>query len=106
MKSETPDQHHILIHSLTESLSPETAHREDLKVIEERSSGSPDPLSNFSVARPPPPLQRTEIVAIYGRGPHLLKPQFERQRIAVHKDLIPCLKSHSTEQMKQVVLTS
>jgi two-component system, NtrC family, sensor histidine kinase HydH len=97
----------ILIHSLTESLSPETAHREDLKVIEEEIQRINQIVEEFlRFARPAPPLfKETEIVPVLDEILQLLKPQFERHRISVHKDLktLPPI-TLDREQMKQVVL--
>ncbi len=97
----------ILIHSLTESLPPETAHREDLKVIEEEIQRINEIVEQFlRFAKPAPPLfKETEIVAVFDEILQLLKPQFERQRISVNRDFnaLPPI-TLDREQMKQVVL--
>jgi two-component system, NtrC family, sensor histidine kinase HydH len=97
----------ILIHSLNESLPPETAHREDLKVIEEEIQRINEIVEQFlRFAKPAPPLfKETEIGAVFDEILQLLKPQFDRQRISVNKDFdaLP-LMTLDREQMKQVVL--
>lgn len=97
----------ILIHSMTENLAPETAHREDLKVIEEEIQRINEIVEQFlRFARPAPPLFRqTEIIAVFDEILQLLKPQLERQKIAVNRDFnaLPSI-TLDREQMKQVVL--
>jgi two-component system sensor histidine kinase HydH len=97
----------ILIHSMTESLPPETAHREDLKVIEEEIQRINDIVEQFlRFAKPAPPLfKATEIAPVCDEILQLLKPQLERERISVHKEFnaLPLI-TLDREQMKQVVL--
>ncbi|HSB05689.1 MAG TPA: GAF domain-containing protein [Thermodesulfobacteriota bacterium] len=97
----------ILIHSMTENLPPETAHREDLKVIEEEIQRINVIVEQFlRFAKPAPPLfKQTEMIAVFDEILQLLKPQLERQKIAVHRDfnVLPCI-ALDREQMKQVVL--
>jgi two-component system, NtrC family, sensor histidine kinase HydH len=97
----------ILIHSLTENLPPETAHREDLKVIEEEIQRINEIVEQFlRFARPAPPLfQETEVATVFDEVVQLLKPQIERQRITVSRDFdtVPLI-TFDREQMKQVVL--
>jgi len=97
----------ILIHSLTVNLPPETAYREDLKVIEEEIQRINEIVEQFlRFARPAPPLfKETEIATAFEEILQLLKPQFERQRISLHRDFgsLPHI-TLDTEQMKQVML--
>ena len=97
----------ILIHSMTETLPPETAHREDLKVIEEEIQRINEIVEQFlRFAKPAPPLfKQTEIIAVFDEILQLLKPQLERQKIAVNRDFnaLPSI-TLDREQMKQVVL--
>jgi two-component system sensor histidine kinase HydH len=97
----------ILIHSLTDNLPDENAHREDLKVIEEEINRINEIVDQFlRFARPAPPLlEKAEIVPIFEETLQLLRPQIEKQRIAVQKEfesLPPILMDR--EQMKQVIL--
>jgi two-component system sensor histidine kinase HydH len=97
----------ILIHSLTVNLPPETAHREDLKVIEEEIQRINEIVEQFlRFARPAPPLfKETEIATVFDEILQLLKPQFERHRVSLNRDFssLPPI-TLDTEQMKQVVL--
>ncbi len=97
----------ILIHSLTESLPPETAHREDLKVIEEEIQRINRIVEQFlRFARPAPPLfKETDIVVLVEELLQLLKAQMERQRISVHRQFsaLPLIRL-DREQMKQAML--
>jgi two-component system sensor histidine kinase AtoS len=97
----------ILIHSMTENLPPETAHREDLKVIEEEIQRINEIVEQFlRFAKPAPPLfKKTEIAPVFDEILQLLKPQLEREQISVHKgfDALPLI-TLDREQMKQVAL--
>lgn len=97
----------ILIHSLTESLPPETSHREDLKVIEEEIQRINEIVEQFlRFAKPAPPLfKETEIAPVFDETLQLLKPRLERDRISVHRefDALPPI-TLDRDQMKQVVL--
>jgi signal transduction histidine kinase/putative methionine-R-sulfoxide reductase with GAF domain len=97
----------ILIHSLTENLSSGDSHKEDLKVIEEEINRINEIVDQFlRFAKPAPPLlEKTEVVSIFKETLQLLRPQIEKQRIAVKKELQtlpPILMDR--EQMKQVIL--
>jgi signal transduction histidine kinase/putative methionine-R-sulfoxide reductase with GAF domain len=97
----------ILIHSLTDNLPYESAHREDLKVIEEEINRINEIVDQFlRFARPAPPLlEKAEFVPVFEETLQLLRPQIEKQRIAVQKEfeiLPPILMDR--EQMKQVIL--
>jgi signal transduction histidine kinase/putative methionine-R-sulfoxide reductase with GAF domain len=97
----------ILIHSLTDHLPHESVHREDLKVIEEEINRINEIVGQFlRFARPAPPLlKKAEILPIFEETLQLLRPQIEKQRIAVQKQfesLPPILMDR--EQMKQVIL--
>ena len=93
--------------TVTENLPPETAHREDLKVIEEEIQRINQIVEQFlRFAKPAPPLfKETEIGAVFDEILQLLKPQVDRQRISVNRDfnILP-LMTLDREQMKQVVL--
>jgi len=97
----------ILIHSLTESLPPETAHREDLKVIEEEIQRINEIVEQFlRFAKPAPPLfKETEIAPVFDETLQLLRPRLERDRISVHRefDALPPI-TLDRDQIKQVVL--
>jgi signal transduction histidine kinase len=97
----------ILIHSLTTTLPPETAHREDLQVIEEEIQRINEIVEQFlRFARPAlPQFQETEIGTVFDETLHLLKPQLDGHRIAVNKEFkaLP-LVTVDREQMKQVAL--
>ena len=97
----------ILIHSMTDNLPDESVHREDLKVIEEEINRINEIVDQFlRFAKPAPPLlKKAEVLSIFDETLQLLKPQIEKQRIAVQKEfeiLPPILMDH--EQMKQVIL--
>ena len=97
----------ILIHSLTDNLPYESVHREDLKVIEEEINRINEIVNQFlRFAKPAPPLlKKAEVLPIFHETLQLLKPQIEKQRIAVQKEfeiLPPILMDR--EQMKQVIL--
>lgn len=97
----------ILIHSLTDHLPDESIHREDLKVIEEEINRINEIVDQFlRFAKPAPPLfKKAEVLPIFEETLQLLKPQIEKQRIAVQKEfevLPPILMDR--EQMKQVIL--
>jgi len=97
----------ILIHSLTDNLPYESVHREDLKVIEEEINRINEIVDQFlRFAKPAPPLlKKAEVLSIFDETLQLLKPQIEKQRIAVQKEfeiLPPILMDR--EQMKQVIL--
>jgi len=97
----------ILIHSLTENFPPETAHHEDLQVIEEEISRINEIVDQFlRFARPAPPLlQKTDALSIFEETLQLLRPQIEKNRIIVEKEFraLPPI-SMDREQMKQVIL--
>jgi signal transduction histidine kinase len=97
----------ILIHSLTENLPPETAHREDLRVIGEEIQRINEIVEQFlRFARPAPPLfEETEVTTVFDNVLQLIKPQVERQRVTVKRDFdaVPSI-TLDREQMKQVVL--
>jgi signal transduction histidine kinase len=97
----------ILIHSLTDHLPDESAHREDLKVIEEEINRINEIVDQFlRFAKPAPPLlKKAEVFPIFEETLQLLRPQIEKQRIAVQKEfesLHPILTDR--EQMKQAIL--
>jgi signal transduction histidine kinase/putative methionine-R-sulfoxide reductase with GAF domain len=97
----------ILIHSLTENLSSGDSHKEDLKVIEEEINRINEIVDQFlRFAKPAPPLlEKTEVVSIFKETLQLLRPQIEKQRIAVKKEFqtLPPIWM-DREQMKQVIL--
>ena len=97
----------ILIHSLTENFPPETAHHEDLQVIEEEISRINEIVDQFlRFARPAPPLlKKTDALSIFEETLQLLRPQIEKNRIIVEKEFraLPPI-SMDREQMKQVIL--
>lgn len=97
----------ILIHSLTENVPPETAHHEDLQVIEEEISRINEIVDQFlRFARPAPPLfQKADALSIFEETLQLLRPQIEKNRIIVEKEfrVLPPI-SMDREQMKQVIL--
>jgi signal transduction histidine kinase/putative methionine-R-sulfoxide reductase with GAF domain len=97
----------ILIHSLTDNLPYESVHREDLKVIEEEINRINEIVDQFlRFAKPAPPLfKKAEALPIFEETLQLLRPQIEKQRIAVQKEfgiLPPILMDR--EQMKQAIL--
>ncbi len=97
----------ILIHSLTENFPPESARREDLRVIEEEIRRINEIVDQFlRFARPAPPrLQKADALSIFEETLQLLRPQMEKYRIIVQKEfqvLRPI--SMDREQMKQVIL--
>jgi signal transduction histidine kinase len=97
----------ILIHSLTETLPTEDSPREDLEVIEEEIHRINEILDQFlRFAKPTPPLlEKGDVLSIIEETLQLLRPQIEKQQIAVRKDfqaLLPI--PMDSEQMKQVIL--
>jgi signal transduction histidine kinase len=97
----------ILIHSLTETLPAEDSHREDLEVIEEEIHRINEIVDQFlRFAKPAPPLlEKADVLSVFEETLQLLRPQIEKQRIAVQKEfesLPPILMDH--EQMKQAIL--
>jgi signal transduction histidine kinase len=97
----------ILIHSMTDNLLDESVHREDLKVIEEEINRINEIVDQFlRFAKPAPPLlKKAEVLPIFEETLQLLRPQIEKQRIAVQKEfeiLPPILMDR--EQMRQVIL--
>jgi len=97
----------ILIHSITSNLPSGTSQKEDLKVIEEEIHRINEIVDQFlRFAKPTPPhLKKTEVTSIFEEILQLLRPQIEKQRIAVQKEfqtLPPILMDR--EQMKQVIL--
>jgi signal transduction histidine kinase len=98
----------ILIHSMTETLSSGDSSKEDLKVIEEEINRINEIVDQFlRFAKPAPPLlEKAEVVPIFEETLQLLRPQIERQRIAVKKEFQPFLPPilMDREQMKQVIL--
>ncbi len=97
----------ILIHSLAESFTSETPHREDLGVVEEEIHRINEIIDQFlRFAKPAPPLfEETDVLPIFEETLQLLRPQMERQRISVQKkfqSLPPVIIDR--EQMKQVIL--
>jgi signal transduction histidine kinase/putative methionine-R-sulfoxide reductase with GAF domain len=97
----------ILIHSMTDNLPDESVHREDLKVIEEEINRINEIVDQFlRFAKPAPPLlKKAEVLPIFEETLQLLRPQIEKQRITVQKEiqiLPPALMDR--EQMKQVIL--
>jgi len=97
----------ILIHSMTENLPPEHSRWEDLKVIEEEISRINEIVDQFlRFAKPSPPLlEKVEVSPLFEETLQLLRPQIERQKISVQKDLrsLPPVTA-DREQMKQVIL--
>jgi signal transduction histidine kinase len=97
----------ILIHSLTENLPSENAHREDLKVIEEEIHRINEIVDQFlRFAKPAPPLlEKADVLSFFEETLQLLRPQIEKHQIIVQKEfqiLPPILMDR--EQMKQVIL--
>jgi two-component system sensor histidine kinase AtoS len=97
----------ILIHSIAESFPSETAHREDLKVVEEEIHRINEIIDQFlRFAKPALPLfEKTDVLPIFEDTLQLLRPQIERQQITVQKDFssLPSI-TIDKEQMKQVIL--
>jgi signal transduction histidine kinase len=97
----------ILIHSLASNLPSGTSQKEDLKVIEEEIDRINEIVDQFlRFAKPTPPLlQKGEVVSIVEETLQLLRPQIEKQRIAVQKEFQPLPSIlMDREQMKQVIL--
>ncbi len=97
----------ILIHSLTENFPSESAHREDLKVIEEEIRRINEIVDQFlRFAKPAPPLlEKADVLSFFEETLQLLRPQMEKHQINVRKEfqiLPPILVDR--EQMKQVIL--
>ena len=97
----------ILINSIREKKTDEISYQEDLGVIEEEIHRINEIVEQFlRFARPAPPLlKKTEIVSLFEEILQLLRPQLERQKISVQKDLrtLPPM-TIDQEQMKQVIL--
>ena len=97
----------ILIHSLTENLPSGNTHREDLKVIEEEILRINEIVDQFlRFAKPASPLfEKTDLIPIFEEILQLLRPQIERGKITVKKELEPLpLITVDKEQIKQVIL--
>jgi signal transduction histidine kinase/putative methionine-R-sulfoxide reductase with GAF domain len=97
----------ILIHSLTENLPSENAHREDLRVIEEEILRINEIVDRFlRFARPASPLfEKADPVLIFEETLQLLRPQIEKGKITVQKrfETLPLI-TVDKEQIKQVAL--
>jgi signal transduction histidine kinase/putative methionine-R-sulfoxide reductase with GAF domain len=97
----------ILIHSITEKLPSGDSHKEDLQVIEEEIHRMNEIVDQFlRFAKPTPPLfQKAGVASIFEETLSLLRPQIEKQLVAVEKEFqsfpnIPM----DYEQIKQVIL--
>jgi two-component system sensor histidine kinase HydH len=97
----------ILIHSLMEKSFDKAHHREDLRVIEEEIQRINNIVDQFlQFAKPVPPLfKNVHILPVVEETLQLLKPQIEKQRISLQRDLqaLPSL-IMDREQMKQAIL--
>jgi signal transduction histidine kinase/putative methionine-R-sulfoxide reductase with GAF domain len=97
----------ILIHSLTENLSTENSRWEDLKVIEEEILRINEIVDQFlRFAKPASPLfEKTDLIPIFEETLQLLRPQLEKGKITVKKELdtLPLI-TVDKEQIKQVIL--
>jgi signal transduction histidine kinase/putative methionine-R-sulfoxide reductase with GAF domain len=97
----------ILINSIREKMTGEISYQEDLGVIEEEIHRINEIVEQFlRFAKPAPPLlKKTKIVSLFEETLQLLRPQLERQKITVQKDLrtLPPM-TIDQEQMKQVIL--
>jgi len=97
----------ILIQSLTENFPSESAHREDLQVIEEEIRRINEIVDQFlRFAKPASPLlEKTNLIPIFEEILQLLRPQIERGKIKVKKEFEPLpFITADKEQMKQVIL--
>jgi len=97
----------ILIHSLTENITSQNAHREDLQVIEEEIRRINEIVDQFlRFAKPASPLlEKTNLIPILEEILQLLRPQIERGKIKVKKEFDPLpLITVDREQIKQVIL--
>jgi two-component system sensor histidine kinase HydH len=97
----------ILIHSLMEKSFDKAHQREDLRVIEEEIQRINNIVDQFlQFAKPVPPLfKNVHILPVVEETLQLLKPQIEKQRISLQRDLqaLPSL-IMDREQMKQAIL--
>jgi len=97
----------ILIHSLTENLPTENSRWEDLKVIGEEILRINEIVDQFlRFAKPASPLfEKADLNPIFEETLQLLRPQIERGKITVKKELetLP-LMTIDKEQIKQVIL--
>ena len=97
----------ILIHSLTENLPTENSRWEDLKVIEEEILRINEIVDQFlRFGKPASPLfEKADLIPIFEETLQLLRPQIERGKITVKKELetLPLI-TVDKEQIKQVIL--
>ena len=97
----------ILIHSLTENLPTKNSRWEDLKVIGEEILRINEIVDQFlRFAKPASPLfEKTDLIPIFEETLQLLRPQLEKGKITVNKELetLPLI-TVDKEQIKQVIL--
>jgi signal transduction histidine kinase/putative methionine-R-sulfoxide reductase with GAF domain len=97
----------ILIHSMTKNLPSEDSHKEDLRVIEEEIHRMNEILDQFlQFAKPATPLlEKADVSSIFEETLQLLRPQIDKQNIAVEKEFqaLPIILM-DREQIKQAIL--
>jgi signal transduction histidine kinase/putative methionine-R-sulfoxide reductase with GAF domain len=97
----------ILIHSMTKNLPSEDSRKEDLRVIEEEIHRMNEILDQFlQFAKPATPLlEKADVSSIFEETLQLLRPQIDKQNIAVEKEFqaLPIILM-DREQIKQAIL--
>lgn len=97
----------ILIHSIAEKFPSIDSNQEDFKVLEEEIHRINEIVDQFlRFAKPAPPLlQKADLVSIVEEILQLLRPQIDKQNIAVEKEFQPLpIILMDREQMKQAIL--